>query len=143
MDRSCSGQSRTIDHLYQILTRSSLNHVDVLQENMTKRLGTFLIHRYLGAWLKEKLTLEQLNVDLGSGTGKISHVNIDAQVTFSANFQLVRILQLVNEQLSALRLPVQLVDGYIGELVIGVPWKELMTSSCTMQVRRRSQTLLC
>jgi autophagy-related protein 2 len=49
-------------------------------ESFNKRLCRFLIHRYLGHVLKERLSLEQLTVDLFDGTGRITDVNIDAQV---------------------------------------------------------------
>lgn len=54
-------------------------------DSVNKRMCRFLIHRYLGHLLKEKLSLEQLSVDLYNGTGTIQAVNVDVQVSEAEN----------------------------------------------------------
>lgn len=49
-------------------------------ESIKKRACRYLLQRYLGQFLEEKLTLDQLTVDLYNGTGTVSEVRLDVQV---------------------------------------------------------------
>jgi hypothetical protein len=49
-------------------------------ESIKKRACRYLLQRYLGQFLEEKLTLDQLTVDLYNGTGIVSEVRLDVQV---------------------------------------------------------------
>lgn len=49
-------------------------------ENIKKRACRYLLQRYLGNFLEEKLTLDQLSVDLYNGTGTVSEVSLDCEV---------------------------------------------------------------
>jgi autophagy-related protein 2 len=49
-------------------------------ESLKKRACRYLLQRYLGQFLEEKLTLDQLTVDLYNGTGTVSEVRLDVQV---------------------------------------------------------------
>lgn len=49
-------------------------------ESIKKRACRYLLQRYLGQFLEEKLTLDQLTVDLYNGTGTVSEVKLDVQV---------------------------------------------------------------
>ena len=40
-----------------------------------------MLQRYLGQFLKEKLTLEQLSVDIYEGTGEIKDILLDVDVS--------------------------------------------------------------
>lgn len=40
----------------------------------------YLLQRYLGQFLEEKLTLDQLTVNLCNGTGSVTNVKLDVQV---------------------------------------------------------------
>lgn len=51
-------------------------------ENIKKRACRYLLQRYLGQYLEEKLTLDQLTVDLFKGTGSVSDVTLDCQVEY-------------------------------------------------------------
>lgn len=51
-------------------------------DNIKKRSCRYLLQRYLGQFLEEKLTLEQLSVDLYNGTGTVSNVALDVQVRY-------------------------------------------------------------
>lgn len=50
-------------------------------DSIKKRACRYLLQRYLGEFLEEKLTLDQLNVDIYSGTGSVSNVSIDVLVS--------------------------------------------------------------
>ena len=45
-----------------------------------KRACRYLLQHYLGQFLKEKLTLDQLSVDLYKGTGIIKQLDLDVKV---------------------------------------------------------------
>uniref|UniRef100_A0A182W0F8 Autophagy-related protein 2 n=1 Tax=Anopheles minimus TaxID=112268 RepID=A0A182W0F8_9DIPT len=46
-----------------------------------KKICRFLLQRYLGRFLEEKLTLDQLNVDFYNGTGTVHNVTLYCQVS--------------------------------------------------------------
>ena len=50
-------------------------------ESIKKRACRYLLHRYLGNFLQEKLSLDQLSVDLYQGTGSLSQVPLDKWVS--------------------------------------------------------------
>lgn len=49
-------------------------------QGIKKRACRYLLQRYLGQFLEEKLTLDQLTVDLYNGTGRVTNVSLDVQV---------------------------------------------------------------
>lgn len=49
-------------------------------ESIKKRACRYLLQRYLGNFLEEKLTLDQLSVDLYNGTGTVCDVSLDCEV---------------------------------------------------------------
>lgn len=52
-------------------------------DSIKKRACRYLLHHYLGHFLQEKLTLEQLTVDLYNGTGLVENVPLDVWVRIS------------------------------------------------------------
>lgn len=55
-------------------------------ESIKKRACRYLLQRYVGHYLKEKLTLDQLSVDLYKGTGTITTLNLDVDVCWKFLF---------------------------------------------------------
>lgn len=51
-------------------------------ESIKKRACRYLLQRYLGQFFEEKLTLDQLSVNLYNGTGTVADVSLDVQVSF-------------------------------------------------------------
>ena len=47
---------------------------------MKKRACRYLLQRYLGQFLQEKISLEQLSVNLYSGKGEVKDLLLDAEV---------------------------------------------------------------
>ncbi|KAK8735432.1 hypothetical protein OTU49_005389 [Cherax quadricarinatus] len=85
-----------------------------------KRAIRYLLQRYVGQFLEEKLSLDQLTVDLYEGTGTIKELTLDVGA--------------LNEVADQLNLPLRFVDGYIGEICVTVPWKALLSESCFVEV---------
>lgn len=50
-------------------------------ESIKKRACRYLLQRYLGQFFEEKLTLDQLSVNLYNGTGTVQDVSLDVQVS--------------------------------------------------------------
>ena len=61
-------------------------------ESIKKRACRYLLQRYLGQFMKEKLTLDQLSVDLYNGTGTIQDVLVNVEVGFYITNQLMRLI---------------------------------------------------
>lgn len=47
---------------------------------LKKKVLRYLLNRYLGQFVDEKLTLDQLNIDLFRGTGTIENVTLQSEV---------------------------------------------------------------
>ncbi|XP_066992632.2 autophagy-related protein 2 homolog A [Anabrus simplex] len=89
-------------------------------ESIKKRACRYLLQRYLGQFLEEKLTLDQLTVDLYNGTGTVSEVRLDVQA--------------LNELGEQQNLPVEFVDGFILEMSVSIPWASLLSDSSYVEV---------
>uniref|UniRef100_A0A8D8U0S0 Autophagy-related protein 2 n=3 Tax=Cacopsylla melanoneura TaxID=428564 RepID=A0A8D8U0S0_9HEMI len=89
-------------------------------DSWKKRACRYLLQRYLGQFLEEKLTLDQLSVDLYNGTGSVSDVCLDVQG--------------LNELAEQQSLPLEFVDGYIGEMSVSIPWATILRDSSYVQI---------
>ncbi len=54
-----------------------------IPEFLKKRACRYLLQHYLGQFLEEKISLDDLTVDLYSGTGTITNVPLSVEVLFS------------------------------------------------------------
>ncbi|XP_049811820.1 autophagy-related protein 2 homolog A [Schistocerca nitens] len=89
-------------------------------ESIKKRACRYLLQRYLGQFLEEKLTLDQLTVDLYNGTGTVCDVRLDVQA--------------LNELGEQQNLPVEFVDGFVEQMSVSIPWSSLLSSSSYVEV---------
>ncbi|KAI1292167.1 Autophagy-related protein 2 -like protein B [Halotydeus destructor] len=104
----------------------SFINIPWLSESLKKRALRYLLQRYLGHVLLEKLTLEQLSVDLYDGKGCIRDLALDVEG--------------LNEEL--VFLPFKFVDGcYINQITCSVPWSDLLKDSCSLEID--GATLVC
>ncbi|KAK2567359.1 Autophagy-related protein 2-like protein B [Acropora cervicornis] len=92
-----------------------------------KRACRYLLQHYLGHFLQEKLTLDQLTVDLYNGTGRVDKVPVDVWS--------------VNEMLDNAGIPVEMIDGFIGSISVSVPWTALLSESCCMDIQGLEVTI--
>uniref|UniRef100_A0AAF5PGR6 Autophagy-related protein 2 n=2 Tax=Wuchereria bancrofti TaxID=6293 RepID=A0AAF5PGR6_WUCBA len=99
------------------------NITDALQ----KRLCRFLIHRYLSDFLKSSINLEQLSATLYGGIASVSDVDMD--------------VQRLNEAFESMKIPFTVVEGYIGEVTITVPWQYILVKSVDLEVKQLQLTL--
>ncbi|XP_050674952.1 autophagy-related protein 2 homolog A isoform X2 [Leptidea sinapis] len=89
-------------------------------ENIKKRACRYLLQRYLGNFLEEKLTLDQLSVDLYNGTGTVSEVSLDCEA--------------LNELGDAQNWPLEIVNGQMREITVTVPWSTLLKDDSIVEI---------
>lgn len=67
-------------------------------DSIKKRACRYLLQRYLGQFLKEKLTLEQLSIDIYEGTGEIQDILLDVDVSLIAEIKVYACVKLCPNQ---------------------------------------------
>ncbi|XP_012871976.1 PREDICTED: autophagy-related protein 2 homolog B [Dipodomys ordii] len=90
-------------------------------ESIKKRACRYLLQRYLGHFLQEKLSLEQLSLDLYQGTGSLSQVPLDKWC--------------LNEILESADAPLEVTEGFIQSISLSVPWGSLLQDNCALEVK--------
>ncbi|OXB69967.1 UNVERIFIED_CONTAM: hypothetical protein H355_005635 [Colinus virginianus] len=90
-------------------------------ESIKKRACRYLLQRYLGHFLQEKLSLEQLSVDLYQGTGSLTQVPLDKWC--------------LNEILESADAPLEVTDGFIQSISLSVPWGSLLQDNCALELK--------
>ncbi|XP_062892347.1 autophagy-related protein 2 homolog A isoform X4 [Mobula hypostoma] len=88
--------------------------------SIKKRACRYLLQHYLGHFFEERLTLEQLSLDLYNGSGGIRDVQLDVWS--------------LNEFLDSLGAPLEITDGFISSISVTIPWSALITDNCTVEV---------
>ncbi|XP_066484805.1 autophagy-related protein 2 homolog B isoform X2 [Tiliqua scincoides] len=90
-------------------------------ESIKKRACRYLLQRYLGHFLQEKLSLEQLTLDLYQGTGSLAQVPLDKWS--------------LNEILESADAPLEVTEGFIQSISLSVPWGSLLQDNCALEVK--------
>ncbi|CAJ0609902.1 unnamed protein product [Cylicocyclus nassatus] len=97
-----------------------------IADGVHTRWCRFIIQRYLGQFLEQNLTLDQLSVELYEGKLTINEVKINAHY--------------VNELLMSMNVPLRLTDGFVGGITIEVPWLSLTSEASKMKVHQLELT---
>uniref|UniRef100_A0A674I539 Autophagy related 2A n=1 Tax=Terrapene triunguis TaxID=2587831 RepID=A0A674I539_9SAUR len=95
--------------------------------SIKKRACRYLLQHYLGHYLEERLSLEQLSLDLYQGAGALRDIHLD--------------IWSVNELLESVSAPLEIVDGFINSIAVTIPWSALVTENCTVEVTGLQITL--
>uniref|UniRef100_A0A673ZD93 Autophagy related 2B n=1 Tax=Salmo trutta TaxID=8032 RepID=A0A673ZD93_SALTR len=90
-------------------------------ESLKKRACRYLLHRYLGNFLQEKLSLDQLSLDLYQGTGSLAQVPLDKWS--------------LNEILESVDAPFEVIEGFIQTISLTIPWASLLQENCALEVK--------
>ncbi|KAG7510053.1 hypothetical protein JOB18_012075 [Solea senegalensis] len=90
-------------------------------ESIKKRACRYLLHRYLGNFLQEKLSLDQLSLDLYQGTGSLAQVPLDKWS--------------LNELLETADAPFEVIAGFIQTISLTVPWAALLQENCSLEIK--------
>nr|XP_022914053.1 autophagy-related protein 2 homolog B isoform X1 [Onthophagus taurus] len=85
-----------------------------LTKTFKKKVFMYLLHRYLGQFIEEKLRLDQLelHLDMHNGIGTVEYVSLDVQQ--------------INNLGEAQNWPMEIVDGYIEKITVTVPWSSIL-----------------
>ncbi|KAM4617539.1 autophagy-related protein 2 homolog A isoform 2-T2 [Discoglossus pictus] len=90
------------------------------------RACRYLLQHYLGHYLEERLSLEQLSLDLYNGSGRLTDIHLD--------------IWSVNDLLESAGAPLEIIDGFIGSISVTIPWSALVTENCTLEVSKLQVT---
>ncbi|KAM8921116.1 autophagy-related protein 2 homolog B isoform 2-T2 [Pelodytes ibericus] len=90
-------------------------------ESIKKRACRYLLQRYLGHFLQEKLSLEQLTLDLYQGTGSLAQVPLDKWS--------------LNEIMESADVPLEVTEGFIQSISLSIPWGSLLQDNCALEVK--------
>ena len=113
-----------------------------LTDAMKRRAGKYLINRYLGSFLEDRIILEQLSVD-----DAVSVKDVALNINHINELILNQAKEAEGGEDAAPPL-FKFVDGYIRELSVNVPWRNLLGEDCffsidgltiTLQVRSRRE----
>ncbi|XP_076143716.1 autophagy-related protein 2 homolog A [Alosa pseudoharengus] len=88
--------------------------------SIKKRACRYLLQHYLGHYLQERLSLDQLTLDLYNGSGVIKEINLDVWA--------------VNELLESLGAPLEILEGFVSSIAVTIPWAALVTDHCILEV---------
>ncbi|KAL2088636.1 hypothetical protein ACEWY4_015535 [Coilia grayii] len=88
--------------------------------SIKKRACRYLLQHYLGHYLQERLSLDQLTLDLYNGSGVIKEINLDVWA--------------VNELLESLGAPLEILEGFVSSIAVTIPWAALVTDHCTLEI---------
>lgn len=94
---------------------------NILPEGIKKNVCAYLLQRYLGQFFEEKLTREQLNIDLYNGTGTVEKISLDVQA--------------LNELSEKQNWPIEFVDGFIDKLFVSVPFMSILKDPSYVEVQ--------
>uniref|UniRef100_A0A8C5WLY3 Autophagy related 2A n=1 Tax=Leptobrachium leishanense TaxID=445787 RepID=A0A8C5WLY3_9ANUR len=95
--------------------------------SIKKRACRYLLQRYLGHYLEDRLSLDQLSLDLYNGSGRLSDIHLN--------------IWSVNDLLDTAGAPLEITDGFIGSISVTIPWSALVTENCTVEVSKLQITL--
>ena len=113
-----------------------------LTDAMKRRAGKYLINRYLGSFLEDRIILDQLSVD-----DAVSVKDVALNINHINELILNQAKEAEGEE-SAPPPLFKFVDGYVSELSVNVPWRNLLGENCffsidgltiTLQVRSRRE----
>uniref|UniRef100_A0A6G1S9H3 Autophagy-related protein 2 n=1 Tax=Aceria tosichella TaxID=561515 RepID=A0A6G1S9H3_9ACAR len=94
-------------------------YIPWLTETIKKRGVRYLLHHYLGQFFEEKLTLDQLSIDIYEGKGSIRNLALDVDG--------------LNDELDFI--PFRFLEGcLIGQISVEVPWSSLATDACKVEL---------
>ncbi|XP_045153111.1 autophagy-related protein 2 homolog A [Echinops telfairi] len=85
-----------------------------------ERICRYLLQYYLGPYFQERLSLEQLSLDLYKGSLALRDIHLEPWY--------------VNCRMEPLQLPLELAEGFVSSIEVEVPWASLLTDHCTVHV---------
>jgi autophagy-related protein 2 len=105
---------------------------------LKKRLCRYLLQHYLGHFFKEKISLEQLSIDIYNGTGCVKNLNLDCealneQLNTAANTNMSG--STMGNSSGPSSIPVEIVSGFVGYISVYIPWHDLFNDYCKLTIK--------
>jgi hypothetical protein len=132
----------------------SWNWVSQLSDACKKRVGKYLINRYLGPFLEEGILLNQVSifVCLLHNSSLVWSMKIIKKHLITLFLQLsvdgpIRLKDValntnyINAFLEDADLPLEFIDGYIPELSVTIPMANLLNENCLFEIKGLTLTL--
>ncbi|XP_029712827.1 autophagy-related protein 2 homolog A [Aedes albopictus] len=92
-----------------------------------KKVCRFLLQRYLGQFIEEKLSLDQLNVDFYNGTGTVYDVTLYSQA--------------LNDLCEGQGWGIEVICGHIGAVTVNIPYEAPLAKDSSIEVTNLSISL--
>lgn len=89
-----------------------------------KKVCRFLLQRYLGQFIEEKLSLDQLNVDFYNGTGTVYNVTLYCQA--------------LNDICEGQGWGIEVICGHIGAVTVNIPYEAPLAKDSSIEVTNLS-----
>lgn len=90
-------------------------------EGIKLRAFRYLLHRYLGQFLQEKVSLNQMDIQLASSScAEITDVNLDVEA--------------INAAFTEANVPFEMVDGFIGTVKLDFPLSSVLHESTALEL---------
>ncbi|XP_055617380.1 autophagy-related protein 2 homolog B [Toxorhynchites rutilus septentrionalis] len=96
-------------------------------EIVKKKVSRFLLERYLGHYVEDRISVQQLEVEIINGTGTISDVKLSCQA--------------LNELCEKQSLGIQVTQGHIGSVSICIPYDSIFTKDSSVELSNLSITI--
>ena len=109
----------------------------VWPEFVKKRLCRYLLQHYLGHFFKEKISLDQLTLDIYNGTGCVKNLNLDCE---ALNEQINSACQQPSGS-SQSSVPIEIVSGFVGYISVYIPWHDLFNDYCKLTIKNVQITI--
>lgn len=111
-------------------------------EFVKKRLCRYLLQHYLGHFFKEKISLEQLSIDIYNGTGYVKNLNLDCealneQINASSSFS----NNTSSSSSNTSSVPIEIVSGFVGYISVYIPWHDLFNDYCKLTIKNVQITI--
>ncbi|KAJ2388292.1 autophagy- protein 2, partial [Coemansia sp. RSA 2611] len=100
----------------------------VATNSLQKRLVKFLLRRTVGQFLKTELDDENLDVQLSGGQLRLRNIELSEEASAYGS----RGCSALNDAIAGL--PVEVGSGTIGLISVSVPWTQLWTGHCEIQI---------
>lgn len=97
-----------------------------ISDSLHKICCRIILHRYFGKYLDRNLSLDQLSFQFSKGSIQIADFSLSVHS--------------VNDLLKTGNIPLKLVDGYVGNLTLDVPWKNLISQPTKVKINQLQLT---
>ena len=88
---------------------------------LKKRLCRYLLQHYLGHFFKEKISLEQLTIDIYNGTGCVKNLHLDCEALNEQINAAAFSTSTDSASTSTSTVPFEIVNGFVGYISVYIP----------------------